>query len=292
MSNELVKQKSIVNYLSGESVKENIQKTLGDKTPQFIASIASLVTSNAKIAVCDQKSILSSCLIAASLDLPINQNLGFAYIIPYKDQAQFQMGYKGFIQLALRSNQFRLINVSEVKTGELIENNRLTGELKFEWIAENRDQAQTIGYVAYFELTNGFSKQLYMTTEQLKKHGVRFSQTFKKGYGLWSDDFDSMAKKTVLKLLISKFAPMTTDIQKAVLADQAVVRDNGFEYPDNQPLDPTEEANEKETARIIKHIENSITEKELKLCEESLKDQNQDVRELFESKLKELSDRS
>ena len=285
--------KSIVTYLGQESVKKNIQDTLANKTPQFIASVASLVASNPKIAECEQQTILSSCLIAASLDLPINQNLGFAYIIPYRNkgvmQAQFQMGYKGFIQLSLRSNLFKLMNVSEVKEGELKGNNRLTGEIDFQWIENDRDSVKTVGYVAYFKLMNGFSKQLYMSSEQIKKHGTKFSQSFRKGYGLWKDDFDSMAKKTVLKQLISKYAPMNVEMQKAQQYDQAVIDGDKYNYPDNQPLDPSAESEERETTRIIKHIENSITETELRKCEKALSAQSIEVNEMFEKKLVSLN---
>lgn len=303
-----MKTNSIVEYMSAEAVKSNIQDTIGNKTPQFVASVASLVNSNPKIAECEQKSILSACLIASSLDLPINQNLGFAYIIPYKTKAsakvindqgkeitvqrsvmvaQFQMGYKGFIQLAQRSGQFKTINVTDVREGEIKGNNRLTGEIDFSWLDEDRDKSPIIGYVAYMELNTGFSKQLYMSTDELKKHGMRFSQTMKQGFGLWTEDFGSMASKTVIKMLLSKYAPMTIEMQRAHEADQAVVGET-LEYPDNKPVDPAQMAEEKETARILEHIEQSKTVEELKQCEEALEEQNQDVADLFNRKLEEL----
>jgi len=222
---------------------------------------------------CDPKSILKSAMTAASLNLPINPNLGFAYMIPFKNKegvmlAQLQLGYKAFIQLAQRSGQFKTINVSDVRQGELTHIDRLTGEYVFEWI-EDRLKLPIIGYVGYMELTNGFSKSLYMTAQELKSHGMKFSQTMKKGYGLWVDDFDSMASKTVIKLLLSKYAPLTIDMQKATLADQAVVVEDGeYEYVDNKPELPAEVAKEKEYQKISKHIAESKTEADLSMCEE------------------------
>ena len=289
--------KSIVKYMHLEAVKNNIQNTLGKKTPQFIASVASLVNNNSAIAKCEQKTILSACLIAASLDLPINQNLGFAYIIPYKNrnkgivEAQFQMGWKGFVQLAMRSGQFKTINVTDVKEGEIIENNRLTGKITFEFIEEDRKKIKTVGYVAYMELINGFSKQLYMSMDELKKHGMRYSQMMKRGSGLWKDDFDVMAAKTVIKLLLSKYAPMTIQMQNAQLADQAVIDGEQYNYVDNEPVDATKEGAERETERIINHIKKSKTVIELNECNEALEEQNQDVRELFDNKYKELKEK-
>lgn len=288
----MTKEQSIVEYMGREVVKNNIQETLGKKSNQFIASVASLVNSNPSIAECEQKSILSSCLVAAALDLPINQNLGFAYIIAYKNrnkgvtEAQFQMGYKGFIQLAMRSGQFKTINVTEVKDGELKGNNRLTGEMDFTWIDEDRDSLKTVGYVAYMELINGFNKQLYMTVEELTKHAGRYSQSYKRNsanMNIWRDDFDVMARKTVVKMLLSKYAPMTIDMQRATLADQAVIEGDQYQYPDNAPVDPEAVAAEKEEARIIKHIENSKTIEELDLCREAVESLSTDNKayELF-----------
>ena len=146
------KDLTITQYVNQDSVANNIQQVLKDRTPQFITSIVSLVNSNEKLKACDKKSVLGACLVAASLDLPINQNLGFAFIIPYKDQAQFQMGYKGYIQLAMRSGQFKTINVTDVKEGEIKGNNRLSGEIEFEWIAESeREKVKTVGFVAYIK---------------------------------------------------------------------------------------------------------------------------------------------
>ncbi len=294
---------SIVTYMNSEAVKKNIQDTIGAKTPQYIASVGSLVNSNPKIAECSQKSIMSSCLIAASLDLPINQNLGFAYIIPYKNNikdavtgkitgyemvAQFQMGWKGFVQLAMRSSQFKTINVTDVREGEMKNNNRLTGEMEFEWVESDRDKLPVIGYVAYMQLINGFSKQLYMTVKEMTGHGMQYSQSMKRGYGLWKDSFDAMARKTAIKQLLSKYAPMTIEMQKAHEADQAVAIDDGFKYIDNQKIDPADVASEKETDRIKLHIQNSKSVDELELCFEALADQSDEIQKMYKDKETEL----
>lgn len=308
--------KSIIQFINEGGNKNHIQKTLGEKTPQFIASMASLVASNPAIGECTNGSTLSACLIAASLDLPVNQNLGFAYIIPYNKtikvrkingsgkeimvsesvkQAQFQMGYKGFIQLAMRSGQFRTINVTDVREGELKENNRLTGEIEFEWNEEGRDKLKPIGYVAYMSLVNGFTKQLYMSIDDLQNHASKYSQSYKRNssnMNIWKDDFDVMARKTVVKQLLSKYAPMTIEMKNqmeaALTADQAVITENGYEYPDNETPNPDYLAYTKERDSILKHIDGSKTVDELLKCAEAVEYQDQEVENKYNEKLEEL----
>ena len=192
------------------------------------------------------------------------------------------MGYKGFVQLAMRSGQFKTINVTDVREGELRGVNRLTGELDIEWINEDREKLKVVGYIAHMKLINGFEKSLYMTEKQLRQHGNKYSQSMRRGYGLWKDDFDSMAKKTVLKLLLSKYAPLSTEMVKAVEADQAAISKEGIKYIDNQEDTPDEVAAAKERERIIGHIEKSETIKELEKCEEYIVDD--EVRDMYESK--------
>ena len=164
----------------------------------------------------------------------------------------------------------------------------MTGEIRFDW-KEDRDKLQVVGFVSYMKLINGFEKSLYMTVDQLKKHGVRYSQSAKKGYGLWSDDFEAMASKTVIKLLLSKYAPLTTEMQTAQLADQAIIKgENDFEYVDNEKLLPEEIATDKERERITKHINVSKTPSELAQCEEYIVDP--ETRKLYDGKMEELED--
>lgn len=296
--------KSMIEYLKTDSVESNIQMVLREKTPQFIASVTSLVSSNPTLAKTEQTSILKACLIAATLDLPINPNLGFAYIIPYKTGdyyiAQFQMGYKGFIQLAQRSSQFKTINATDIKEGEISRVDIMTGE--FVWsdeflnadleYLETRKKKQTVGYIAYMKLLNGFEKMLYMSNDDLTKHATKFSQSFKNKsskVNMWRDDFDKMSKKTVLKLMISKYAPMNTDMQKAIESDQAVVTESGLSYPDNQPVSDESLADEKEHDRIVKYIDSAKTIEDLEKCRGAVDEApGEDLVELFINKEKEL----
>src|SRR5690606_5711993 len=186
------------------------------------------------------------------------------------------------------SGQFKSISASPIYEGQLISENPLTG---YEFDFTKRESDKVIGYAGYFKLINGFEKTLYMTVEELKKHGTRFSQTFKKGYGLWKDDFDSMAIKTVLKLLLSKYAPLSVDMQKAVLTDQGLVNDaetGEVEYPDNEEVieDAEVVSEQKENERILKFIAEAKTKKELQEAEPFVQDGP--VKEAFDSKMKEV----
>lgn len=235
-----------------QDVKQKFNEMLGKRASQFITSVLQIAAQNQLLAKADPISIYQSAMVAATLDLPLNQNLGFAYIIPYgakqadgsyKQVAQFQIGYKGFIQLAQRSGQFKTISASPIYEGQLIEQNPLTGFL-FDF--SKKESEKVIGYAAHFSLLNGFEKTIYMTVEELKKHGIKFSQTFKKGFGLWKDDFDSMAQKTVIKLLLSKYAPLSVEMQRAVVTDQSIINDAetvDVTYVDNDltPVDKVEE---------------------------------------------------
>lgn len=217
---QVQKPMTLANLLSGDKVKNRFNEILGAKAPGFISSVLSVANNNTLLKKAKPQSVLNSAVIAATLDLPINQNLGFAYIVPYKDEAQFQLGYKGLIQLAMRSGQYKTINVNEVYEGEITKVNRFTGEYEF----GEKTSDKVVGYMAYFKLVNGFEKYLYMTTEDAEKHGKRYSQTFKRGGGLWSTDFDAMAKKTCLKMLLSKFGILSIEMQRAQTFDQAVVK--------------------------------------------------------------------
>lgn len=221
---------AVAQYVRADSVTKRINDLLGKRAPQFVTSLVTAVNENIKLAECDPQSILNSALTAASMDLPINQNLGFAYLIPYKTKdkgmvCQFQMGYKGFIQLAQRSGYYKTINVTEVKDGEIKVQDRLTGEITFDWITDDakRSELKTVGYVAYFRLLNGFEKSMFMSTDEALAHGKKYSKSFAKwNSGLWVDDFDAMARKTVLKLLLSKYGPLNTQLQEAIQKDQTV----------------------------------------------------------------------
>lgn len=229
---------SITQYIKQDAVSKRLNDLLGKRAPQFVTSVVSAANQNKMLAECVPETVLTAALTAASMDLPINQNLGFAYLIPYNNrktnvtECQFQMGYKGFIQLAQRSGYYKTINATEVREGEIKKFDRLSGEIEFEWIAseEERKKAKIVGYVAYFKLLNGFEKMLYMGVEDLNAHANKYSKNFAKyKSGLWADDFDSMAKKTVLKQLISKYGPLSTQLEEAIRKDQTI----DGEYADN-----------------------------------------------------------
>jgi recombination protein RecT len=243
-----VQQLTTRNLFERDEVKKKFQEMLGKRAVPFITSVLQIVASNKLLANADPHSVYHSAAVAATLDLPLNNNLGFAYIVPYnqsyqdgegnwrkKQVAQFQMGYKGFIQLAQRTGMYRTLSAAPIYEGQLISENPLTGFV-FDFTKKKSDTI--IGYASYFQLLNGFEKTLYSTVEELRRHGKKFSQTFKKDHGLWVDDFDSMALKTVIKANLSKWAPLSVDIQKAITFDQSVVKDvdtQDVEYVDNQP---------------------------------------------------------
>lgn len=237
--------KSIKAYVSDSTIRKKFEEVLGKKTQGFLASVMQ-VANQPQLKNAVPATVINAAMMAATLDLPINNNLGFAYIVPYKrkfkdgqgrwqesNEAQFQMGYKGFIQLAQRSGQFSRIAATPVYEGQLISANPLLG-YEFDWTVDNKGEA--IGYVAFFKLLNGFTAELYMSKAEINKHAGRYSQSFKYGSGVWKDNFEAMALKTVTKLLLSKQAPLSIDMQTAQLADQAIVRDvesNDFEYIDH-----------------------------------------------------------
>lgn len=239
-------------FFQREDVKSKFNELLGSRTNQFMTSLLSIVNNNSYLKNANPESVYTSAMMAAALDLPINPNLGFAYIIPYGQQAQFQVGYKGLIQLALRSGQFKTISVTPVYEGQLLEQNPLTG-FKFDFA--NKLSEKVIGYAAYFSLINGFEKTSYMTVDEVQTHGKKYSKTYSNG--TWAKDFDAMACKTVLKLLISKYAPLSIEMQKAVVADQSIIRnfeEMDVEYVDNGQdiMIKIEEASESSAKRIAK----------------------------------------
>lgn len=224
---------SIETLLQSSSVKKRFAGILKKKSAGFISSIVSAVKGNDSLALCEPGSVVSAAFIAASLDLPINPNLGFAYIIPYSNKAQFQMGWKGFVQLAMRTGQYQTINASLVYEGEIKSVDRVTGDITFDYDAKESDKV--IGYVAYFKLRNGFEKKSYMSKEDAEKHGKKYSKSYTSKVGQWYLNFDAMALKTVLKLLLSKYGILSIQIQDAIQGDQVIEG----EYDDNPVQEPT-----------------------------------------------------
>lgn len=253
MAGELTVIGQVKNYLDQESVKNRFNDVLGQKANQYMASIVNVVSGSSQLQKCEAKTILSAAFVAASYDLPIDSNLGFAAIVPYYDSkgkvynAQFQMMYKGFVQLAIRSGAYENMNVSEVYEDEISFYNPITGELKlitdFSKASQRKEgrRDKIVGYYAWFKLLTGFRKELYMTVDECRNHAMNYSASYKKdiekGWSTskWTTDFDAMAKKTVLKLLLSRWGVLSIEMQNAIQDDQKVYdsNDNGT-YQDNK----------------------------------------------------------
>lgn len=270
------KRLGIGSYLTGDAVKQRINQVIGGKDGQrFISAVVSAVQTNPALQECTNQSILSAALLGESLKLSPSPQLGQYYMVPFNDKergkvAQFQLGYKGYIQLAIRSGQYKKLNVLAIKAGELIKFDPLNEEIEVKLIEdeEQREAAETIGYYAMFEYTNGFRKAIYWSKKKMLAHADKYSQAFsanggtvKTRYGektkvsysdyvagnfdpkdawmyssFWYKDFDGMAYKTMLRQLISKWGIMSIDMQSAIDADMAVINEDGTkDYVDNDP---------------------------------------------------------
>ena len=232
---------SLQQMLNSANIKRRFEEILDTSAPSFISSILTIVRGSSKLQECSAQSVVAAAGMAAALKLPLNPSLGFAHIVPYKGQAQFQIGAKGFVQLAMRSGQYRTLHSGPVREGQIKEIDFLTGEI----IRGEKISDEIVGYVAYMELLNGFKKSLYMTVEELTAHAEKYSQSYAydlrsgRKSSVWSTNFDAMAKKTVLKHLLSHYGIISLDQQgytmiKALQADQSVITDEGFRYIDNE----------------------------------------------------------
>ena len=271
MPNEIVKTQPKVKFsvaVQSDAYKKLINNTLGDpeRAKRFIASISSAVATNPNLQECDAGTILSGALLGESLNLSPSPQLGHYYLVPYKNKnkeqpdAQFQLGWHGYYQLAIRSGQYKDLDVIEIKEGEYLGREKLTGKQKFEFIEDESERLDkdTIGYLGYFELLNGYRKQIYMSKEEMEKHADTYSKAFNladykklkagqipekdmwKYSSYWYKDFDGMAFKTILRRLISKYGVMSIEMQEAYTKDMAVMKENGeYDYVDS----PSEEAN-------------------------------------------------
>lgn len=263
------KKMSLTAYLTNDAVKNQINQVVGGKDGQrFISSIISAVQMNPKLQECTNQSILSAALLGEALKLSPSPQLGYFYMVPYSNknmdfpEAQFQLGYKGYIQLAARSGQYRKLPVLPIKEGELISFDPLNEEIEVNLIQDEveRENAKTVGYYAMFEYLNGFRKALYWSREKMLAHADRFSQAFSlngdrykvsfadyeagkydpkdawRYSSFWYKDFDAMACKTMVRQLISKWGIMSIDMQTAYEADMAVIHEDGTkEYVDVVP---------------------------------------------------------
>lgn len=231
--------------IQSDMYKKLINNTLGDenRSKRFIAAISSAVATNPGLQECDAGTILSGALLGEALNLSPSPQLGQYYLVPFNSkngkQAQFQLGYKGYIQLAIRSGQYKKLNVLAIKKGELVRYDPLNEEIEVNLIDDEveRENAETVGYYAMFEYTNGFRKTLYWSKSKMEKHALKYSKGYaaRKGYTFWEKDFDGMAYKTMLRQLISKWGIMSTEMQEVLEKDMTVINQDGtYEYVDNE----------------------------------------------------------
>ena len=259
MSNEVqVQQKQGINtYLQSDAVKNNIVSVIGkEESQRFISSVVSAVQTNPQLAECTNSSILSAALIGHSLKLPQSPQLQMFYLVPFNNkkkdakgnettvkEAVFQLSYRGYLQLAMRSGQYKHIHACDIREGELKSYNPISEEYVFEAITdfEKRNKAPVVGYYAYFEMNNGYRKELYWSKEQMEAHAKRYSQSYRKGWSssFWVSDFDAMALKTMIRQLVSKWGIMSVDMETAYQNDMAVQDENGNPvYIDNVADEP------------------------------------------------------
>lgn len=224
MSNEL-SLKEQISFFQGQGFRNLIKNTFQNE--KAVGQVVSAIISNPALVKCSRESIMGAVIAIHSLGLDLDPNTGQSYIIPFKDKAQLQVGWKGWLTLAMRNPNIKIINAGNVKQGELTGLNRLTGEYTWNWNADidARNKLPTMGYFAYIETKDGKSKTIYMSKETMTQHAIKYSQTFAKGYGLWKDQFELMSYKTILKKIIRESGMITdTYISQALKQDQAVVK--------------------------------------------------------------------
>lgn len=226
-------------YLRRDDVKQKLDELLGKRTNGFIASVIQIVANDKLLSKADYQSIINSAMVAAALNLPIEPSLGYAWIVPYAGKGQFQIGWKGFVQLAQRSARYHKINVVEVYENQFKSYNRLTEEFEADMTIDG--EGKIVGYCGYFLLDNGFSKLVYWSVKEVTAHAKKYSQAFRseKAQTPWKDEtgFIGMAKKTVVKLMLAKWGPLSVEMETAVKFDQGVIEDIEHEvvtYPDNE----------------------------------------------------------
>lgn len=247
--NNLAQKQSFPAFIKSEGVMSGLTKTLGSeiKKSEFVSAVISAVQTNNSLQKCDFNSIINAALLGQSLKLAHSPQLGQYYMVPYGGKAQFQLGYKGYIQLAIRTGAYEKLNVLAIKEGELIKYNPLDEEIEVNLIEDEelRENTPTIGYYAMFKYNKehgGLKKAMYWSKSKMEKHARKYSKTYD---SFWGKDFDSMAYKTMLRQLISKWGTMSIDFQKAFTSDMGVIQDNGeVEYVDSPAFDTKEVAEE------------------------------------------------
>jgi recombination protein RecT len=273
------------NYITHEKTTNYLAGVLGEgKREAFITNCVSMVSSSTDLQKCTPSSIMYAAIKTTALNLPLDASLGMAYVLPFKNnkkggvmEAQLQIGYKGMIALCHRTNTFTRLTVEMVYAGEIEHIDRLSGDIIFNWIQDNdeRKKLKVAGVVAYFRLANGFEKTLFMSDKELEEHGKKYSQTYKRGFGLWVDNPIAMKKKTTLKLLLEKFAPKSTQLSNALKYDQSIIDESGHHYADNSKTGKSDEEQLVELEELYKtgefilsdeeilHIERILSQKEV-----------------------------
>jgi recombination protein RecT len=272
-------QDGVKAFFAREDVRFKFQEMLGKRAPQFITSVLQIASSNSLLKNAEPISIYNAAAVAATLDLPLNNSLGFAWIVPFAGKAQFQIGWKGLVQLAQRTGQYKRINVVEVYKNQFKAWNSLTEELDADFSIEG--VGDIVGYCAYFQLLNGFEKVVYWSREKVLAHGKRYSKTFTNGP--WKTDTDAMCKKTVLKNALSQWGILSIEMQQAFKVDQGVV--TNAETMDVEYTDATEPVN-KEEERLTALIEGAKSMEDLAKLEEHISTPEQ--KDLFSQKVEEV----
>lgn len=281
MANEVaVKETGIAGYLSSPAVKENIENVLGKaNVDSFVADVVACVQNNRALAKCTNQSIFSAALLSKSINLPLTPQLGYAYLVPfankkeengktvYVDEAQFQLGWKGYVQLALRSNNYRKLIATDVRKGEISGFNPFEDQYDIQPLDFEKRMAKDgkgnylipiIGYYGKMIMTNGFTKEIYMTQEEMLAYATKYSKAFRNdqnkrtSYSFWTTKFEDMAKKTILRQLLGKWGLLTAELERAYVSDMAVIDEEGNpEYVDNKPDDPEPVANPFIDAEVV-----------------------------------------
>lgn len=244
--------------LNAPSVKAKFEEMLGKRAPQFMTSITSVVGNNALLQKADVNSIVMGAATAASMDLPLNPNLGYAALVPFNSKdgcfAQLQIMTKGYVELFIRSGQCKSLICEVVRKGELVKKNKFTGEYVFD--ESKRESDEIIGVMSAFELVNGYKKVEYMTVQEVKDHAQKFSQAYRRNAAIWKDSWEEMMKKTCLKRLLVRWAPKSIEMQQMVMFDQAVVKGDVSDMDNAQAV--YADNNAEQIVEQKEHIEDAV----------------------------------
>lgn len=238
------KPPDVPNTLQGllglDAIRKRFEEVLGKRAAAFMSNLITVTNGNDYLKKCNPQTVIAAGAQAASLDLAILPSLGHAHIVPYDGLAQFQMGWKGYVQLAHRTGQYRKINLAQVYDGQLIEYDEFTGVVKLDAKAKKSDKV--VGWFFFFELLNGYRHEAYWSVERCHKHGKRYSKSYQKGKGPWVDIPEAMEAKTVVKMELSKWGILSVEMQQAIESDQAVIRVDGSKDYIDTTIEPPPDA--------------------------------------------------